>query len=69
MNAYDFDSKDGKARGSAPMEPVPIPGDPFPWEPEARPEHSPEESPRPTGETPSPADSADPTSFDLGGGD
>lgn len=39
-----------------------IPGDPFPWEPE-------EPGPAIRGATPSPADSADPLSFDLGGGD
>jgi hypothetical protein len=40
-----------------------IPGDPFPWEPEDEP------NPAIRGATPSPADSADPGSFDLGGGD
>lgn len=40
-----------------------IPGDPFPWEPD--------ESPAVPirGATPSPADPADPASYDLGGGD
>jgi len=40
-----------------------IPGDPFPWEPEET------GSPTILGATPSPADSGDPSSFDLGGGD
>jgi hypothetical protein len=41
-----------------------IPGDPFPWEPEDAPAIPPIR-----GATPSPADPADPTSYDLGGGD
>ena len=40
-----------------------IPGDPFPWEPEET------GNPAILGATPSPADSGDPASFDLGGGD
>jgi hypothetical protein len=46
-----------------------IPGDPFPWEPETRRSSDADESSTPSGSTPTPADSADPTSFDLGGGD
>jgi len=53
--------------GSRPAARALIPGDPFPWEPEVR--HDEETSSTPSGATPTPADSGDPTSFDLGGGD
>jgi hypothetical protein len=56
----DFDATRREARPAAPS---PIPGDPFPWAPAA------EEPSAPLGATPSPADSGDPASFDLGGGD
>jgi hypothetical protein len=46
-----------------------IPGDPFPWEPEMRRSSDAEAPSTPAGSTPSPADSGDPRSFDLGGGD
>jgi len=46
-----------------------IPGDTFPWEPAVQADSDAESSSTPSGATPSPADSGDPTSFDLGGGD
>jgi hypothetical protein len=51
------------------VEPAPIPGDPFPWEPEPRPATGPGNPAASPGATPSPASPADPFSFDLGGGD
>ncbi len=61
------DVKHDEMFGSRPAARAAIPGDPFPWEPEVRQDD--ETSSTPSGSTPTPADSADPTSFDLGGGD
>ena len=52
-----------KAHDILPRAAASIPGDPFPWEPEEAPGKSIQ------GATPSPADPADPGSYDLGGGD
>ena len=56
-------------RKAWPVERAAIPGDPFPWEPAVRSTRDSAEPATPTGATPSPADSGDPSSFDLGGGD
>jgi len=48
-------------------EPAPIPGDPFPWEPDAP--AVPEPPASESREVRSPAQPGDPDSFDLGGGD
>jgi hypothetical protein len=67
MHDRDDDSK--RQRGPGPLTRASIPGDPFPWEPEIRGSADAEGPATPAGSTPSPADSGDPTSFDLGGGD
>ena len=46
-----------------------LPGDPFPWAPAALPGEGAEDAATPAGAIPTPADSGDPASFDLGGGD
>jgi hypothetical protein len=69
MIEHDDDAKRQAVSGSRPPGRAPIPGDPFPWEPGARSGSEAEEPSTPSGSTPTPADSADPTSFDLGGGD
>jgi hypothetical protein len=65
MIDHGDDVKGEAGPGSRPWTRAAIPGDPFPWEPE----HPAESSTTPTGAIPTPADSADPASFDLGGGD
>ena len=62
MMSPELDPKGRKAHDASSRR-ASIPGDPFPWEPEEGP------GPAIRGATPSPADPADPTSFDLGGGD
>ena len=69
MIDHDDDAKHEAGSGSRPLARAPIPGDPFPWEPQSRPGGDAEEPSTPSGSTATPADSADPTSFDLGGGD
>ena len=56
-------------RKACPVERAAIPGDPFPWEPAVRPLRDAGEPATPPGTTPTPADSGDPSSYDLGGGD
>jgi len=63
------DMKSEAVPGSGPLRRAAIPGDPFPWEPDVRQDNDAEDSSTPSGSTPTPADSGDPTSFDLGGGD
>src|SRR5262249_29463735 len=58
-----------KERKVWPVERAAIPGDPCPWEPAVRSLRETGDPATPPGATPSPADSGDPTSFDLGGGD
>jgi hypothetical protein len=67
-----FDGEMSNARDEVlPEDPVsPIPGDPFPWEPDFRGKRiSKKRGPKFGTSTPSPADPADLDSFDLGGGD
>jgi len=64
MMNHESEPKGRKAHDISPRRSASIPGDPFPWEPEEPVPNLPIR-----GATPSPADSADPTSFDLGGGD
>ena len=63
MMTHDSEPKGRKAHDVFPIRSASIPGDPFPWEPDET------AGPPIRGATPSPADSADPASFDLGGGD
>lgn len=62
MTKHDSEPTGRKAH-DVPFRSASIPGDPFPWEPDETPGSA------IRGATPSPADSADPASFDLGGGD
>ena len=63
MMKHDSERKGRKAHDLLPRRSASIPGDPFPWEPD-------DTTNAPIrGATPSPADPADPKSFDLGGGD
>ena len=63
MMNHKSEPKGRKARNISPRLAASIPGDPFPWEPDETPGQP------IRGATPSPADPADPASFDLGGGD
>jgi hypothetical protein len=63
MMKHDSERKGRKVHDLLPRRSASIPGDPFPWEPDDTPSTS------IRGATPSPADPADPKSFDLGGGD
>lgn len=64
MMNHDTEFRGRKVHQVFPCRSASLPGDPFPWEPE---DPSPQQPIR--GATQSPADSADPASFDLGGGD
>jgi hypothetical protein len=64
-----IDHGDDVKRDALPLSRAAIPGDPFPWEPAVQPGGDAEDSSTPSGATPTPADSGDPSSFDLGGGD
>jgi hypothetical protein len=68
MDSSD-DVKNEAVPVSGPLVRAALPGDPFPWAPEVPPGTGPEDSTTPQGSTPTPADSGDPASFDLGGGD
>jgi hypothetical protein len=63
MMNHDSEPTGRKAHDVSSPRAASLPGDPFPWEPEE------ESAPPIRGTTPSPADPADPASFDLGGGD
>ena len=65
MKNDEIDDKSRKAHDA--VSPSPIPGDPFPWEPD--PLRALEAGEAAAGSTPSPADSGDLNSYDLGGGD